>query len=125
MGNISYPPFSPVKEIYLPFNSADNGITLEQYKDKYGIDLRDFFSFEENAKQMYLKRDKLQKYYLVFIDGIKLVDGGVRVTEPVETSNENGETGYALVYDFAEQIVSIPVWVYWDNTNEKLVIVEY
>ena len=44
MGNISYKHFSPVKEIYLPYDDREyDTLTPEVYKEDYGIDLYSIF----------------------------------------------------------------------------------
>ena len=54
-----------VKEIYIPFDyMEDDGISLDEYKAKYGIDLRDFFSFD--ATGIHLKNNIFAKFYVVY-----------------------------------------------------------
>ena len=43
---MSYPVFGKVKTIVLPVPTPDDAISLQQYKDRYGIDLKDFLVLE-------------------------------------------------------------------------------
>ena len=53
MGNISYPSFGKVKTIVLPVPS--DVLSVEQYKDRYGIDLKDILILDNDAKKIYVK----------------------------------------------------------------------
>ena len=56
MSNISYPKFGKVKTITLPIEH--NTLTWEEYKEKYGIDLRDLVRLN-SGKQIVLKEESL------------------------------------------------------------------
>lgn len=46
----AYPNFGKVKTIVLPFSSDDIGQNLERYKNKYGIDLKEFISLSDSGE---------------------------------------------------------------------------
>lgn len=56
MANISYPQFGNVKTITLPIATGDN-LTLDEYKEKYGIDLRPYIKLNTEDKEIQLNFD--------------------------------------------------------------------
>lgn len=53
MANKTYKNPIVCKEIYLPFDSvSDDGITLDAYKEKYGVDLRDYLEFSDSGNHI-------------------------------------------------------------------------
>ena len=83
---MAYPNFGKVKTIVLPFNlQDDNGISLDEYKEKYGIDIRDLFVLNSNG--LFDKRDfKDTAFYVECSSFARLDDNagtGVKVIVPV------------------------------------------
>lgn len=52
----SYPAFGNVKTITLPISTGDN-LTLDEYKEKYGIDLRPYIKLNTEDKEIQLNFD--------------------------------------------------------------------
>ena len=52
---MGYPSFGKVKTIVLPIDAIDGEMTIEQYKEKYGIDLKDLIYLDELNKTILLK----------------------------------------------------------------------
>jgi len=100
-----------VKEIYLPVHTSDQNISLEVYKEKYGIDLHDIFEFklkEVNAFIPVLKQMNV-KLYFVFED-----DAGAGYTE------SNGKVGMLYTNTETDVDYSFELYLSLDSTFEPL-----
>ena len=64
MANRSYPPFGKVKTIVLPCQKSIDGMTILEYKEKFGIDLWQLFNW--NGANAYHPNEKLKNtiFYL-------------------------------------------------------------
>lgn len=45
---MGYPNFGKAKTITFPIDGKETGYSIEEYKEKYGIDLRDILTIDEN-----------------------------------------------------------------------------
>ena len=63
---MGYPNYQVCKEVFLPFDESDDGITIEQYKEKYGIDLRDYFEFSH--EDGIVRKPCLAKIYTIQLE---------------------------------------------------------
>ena len=77
-----------VKEVYLPISKDDTNLTPDEYKSKYGIDIRDFLEVDEDD-HMHLK-PLWVKLYIVFTETITSRDMPqiVMVNNIAENNNE-------------------------------------
>lgn len=97
MANKTYKTPLIVKDVYIPFSEDDDGITLEQYKDKYGIDLTEHFDFKDDSNSFYPK-PSFNKYYLVTIR----TSGDYwdnRVIPLLQVDNGSGVTSISLFFE--------------------------
>ena len=62
---MGYKNFQVTKELHLPIGDDDQEITLEQYKEKYGIDLSKYLSIESNY--IIFNTPFLEKLYLILM----------------------------------------------------------
>lgn len=77
-----------IKEIYLPINFGDN-LTIEEYKAKYGIDLKKFIFLENNI--IYIKFG-LFKVYLVDLYNKEVFPFIMMSTKEYVEGMDNAET---------------------------------
>lgn len=118
MANRSYPQFGKVKTIVLPIPSSP--LTYQQYKEAYGIDLKDFLIVNSNGN---LLLEKLPNTLLMFdVTSIRLlgypgipnlVSVGALPTERIQYAE--GQTDGELRYYFST----------YDNDSGKFVPVAY
>ena len=116
-----------VKEIYLPFE-VNGEYTLDEYKNKFGIDLRDYFDFYEDANKIVLKPTSA-KIFVVTIS----VDSVIDRTIPLQMGSipPNGDTIILMVlnsfYDIDIETIkfSSMLYVTWDYTEQKIKVMEY
>ena len=114
------------KEVIIPFErSVDDGITLDQYRKKYGIDLRDFFSFDQDNNLIMFKQDRSNILRLnVYIIGTAYPVMPLQII----SDTTNSFTLIAICdfeYDQESDIPNAVVLtalagIYWDHTNKVL-----
>ena len=80
-----------VKEIFIPLSYDDNGTTLDEYKAKYGIDLKEFFSWGNGEFTFDTKNAKLSIVFENYVIVPMLIDA------------DDYGTGYALSYHIADE----------------------
>lgn len=96
-----------VKEVYLPIDYSDDGITIEQYKEKYGIDLYDVLIIKKNkdGNTYDIFPKSICKIYLivpvVILDGLD-ASGAVCVV-PVGSASKKGENKHVLQYSSSDE----------------------
>lgn len=113
------------KDVIIPLDSNDNDITLDGYKEKYGIDLREFFEFDANSDTITfsLNRKNTIKLYVYFVNYSY-------PASPLELINDytNSRTLIALGEKTLNQEADIPnaitysslIGFYWDHTTQTL-----
>ena len=120
MANITYPPFSAIKEVYLPIdgNGSDDGTTLEQYKNKYGIDLDEFFKITLENGAILLHCPRFTKLFLVNTDEVVANTGMASVLIPNTTGvtlwdegASDGETVIAFNDTNGDSVIGIRFFI--------------
>ena len=106
MANVSYPQFGKVKTIVLPIPA--NSISLDEYKEKYGIDLREYIYLDGHEIKL-----KNVENALILIDDIdsNLV-GSIRTLRPIislgiqqwTSGSLDGSTIFGCVYNVADEV---------------------
>lgn len=114
------------KEVYIPIDITvlgNDGITLDEYKKIYGVDLRDHFQFE-NDNTIAVKDKSLNKYYVVTMYGVN------QATIIHDVDNNRDILGY-YQYAFKESesklILSVTFYsgIRWDHSQGKIYYVEF
>lgn len=106
------------KEVYIPVDLDDDGMTLDEYKQKYGIDLNDFFSFDSGG--ITLKTEaKRSKLFIVSEYGVY----------PLITLDNNGDLEIGAYHkhipDASDLITSEGfIGLAWDNGSQILSVIE-
>lgn len=104
---MSYKTQLVVKEVYLPIDRSDDGITIEQYKEKYGIDLYDVFII--NKKEGKNDYDILPKSFfkIYFVVPVVILDGlegsGAVSVVPASVASKKGENKHVLQYSSSDE----------------------
>ena len=115
-----------VKEIYLPINPDEDGagLTIEQYKEKYGIDLKELFVF--NTRDFQVKCNKIAKLYVVNIgvssgsDFSSLISNKVIPVTYFKHSTDGEVTSTRIgVYDPDEGEV-VGIIIHWNRVNNEI-----
>ena len=102
-----------VKEVYIPFKrSVDDKITLAEYKEKYGIDLTEFFLFSPNENRIDVIAKNTKLYFVLDevvypISNISFFNYGDNFTTPL----------VLIEFDEQSNLTSLSA-IYWDYTNE-------
>ena len=119
---MSYKNFQVCKEIYLPFDAEeDNGLSLEQYKEKYRIDLRDYLLFSADSDVIALKGG----YYKLFT--VATTSDKSIIVQPLEILN-NAISLYSIKeFDADDGSIKLTLssFMKWDHTDKTLVRDEY
>lgn len=96
---MAYPNFGKVKTIVVPLSENIDGITYDEYKEKYGLDLRDIFDIkilEGAVAQVSLKLKNT--LYLVSLDGVitplflGIIDSDYFISSQILSTSENLQT---------------------------------
>lgn len=128
MANKTYKNPIVCKEIYLPFDSdQDDGITLDAYKEKYGIDLRDYLEFGDIANQ--ITNRNLKTSIKIFV----IDTGYYNIAIPLQIVHLDNDKKDAillqsrLIYNEDPANVSIDGFccIVWDYESGTLVYTEF
>lgn len=57
------------KEIYLPISPNDD-LSISEYKEKYGVDLREYLTLEDDTLHFYAKNTKVHVVYVDFDESL-------------------------------------------------------
>ena len=115
---MSYKNFGKVKTIIIPVDDYDNETSLDVYKEKYGIDLRDYFRF--NAQGMQIKDNEHTKNALILIN----YNGFIKPL--IHNTHSSDQLGVCLSFSTTnDDTINISSVLSWDNDNEELIILEY
>lgn len=103
-----------VKEIYIPCWDDDQAITLDEYREKYGIDLREFFTFDSGGIHLN-ENGKKCKIYIVSIYGI-----GMAIN--VDNNGDLMLGYYQKLVPNADDVLSVEGFVgfQWDNGDKTI-----
>ena len=109
MANITYPPFGKVKTIVLPVKNIPYGSSIEEYKELFGIDLKDFIELDEDGYINF--KPKPNDFYLLQCE----ILGGGFVLLPIATVGRTkyvfGNTDGDLSLQGIENSEGIVFWV--------------
>ena len=97
---MGYKNFQVVKEIYLPIQRSDN-LTLAEYKEKYGIDLKPFVSLDDEGKSIQFTTPNNAKFFIAFLDSLLVPFS--KVFQPNAFTTQSWDSGV----DSAETILMI------------------
>lgn len=116
---MSYKNFQVCKEVYIPIKEGDV-ITLDEYKEKYGIDLNDYFNFSETKSEMTLKTHFNYPFKLNFVE---LTTNRVIPIMPYE---EGDIKGFIFNYIFdTDTSISAYSYLSWNYSDKTLQLVDF
>lgn len=115
---MAYKNFQVIKEIYIPVDLNDDGISLDEYKQEYGIDLNELCLFDGGGITLKPKA-KGAKLFIVSEHGVY----------PLITLDNNGDLEIGAYYkhvpDASDLITSEGfIGFAWDNGNQVLSVIE-
>lgn len=108
------------KDVYLPY--IEGGLTLDQYKEEYGIDLRDYFVFGENDDSIRFKDNRVKLY---IVDGNAYPITKIQITEDGENYVVMGYVEFAFDLDNEEGDIYGYKGFKWDYTSKLINMGEY
>lgn len=80
---MTYPNFGKVRTIVLPIDYNDPSMSLEEYKDKYGVDISNFIFLDEGNHQIILSFPDFAQILLCEINyGLVAINGCPHIAQP-------------------------------------------
>lgn len=101
-----------VKTIIIPFHDIDNGLTFEEYKNKYGIDLEEVFEISFSAEVVNIFKRKNCIYYVSYEDIIY----PMLLTTVADGSLSGIVCNPSYVYDNEKYVMSVYFQINADKT---------
>lgn len=93
---MSYKTFGKMKTITLPIDGSDQDLTLEEYKEKYGIELKKYIDLESGSIDLDFPSDALVLLQTLSTTGYALKIGFIN-SIPRHAWEEGNEDGYYML----------------------------